>query len=53
MKSGLVLLVSILLAVSGAQSQKSYKDHKVVSFRIENESQLKEVQNLEQESGVR
>lgn len=46
------VLVSCLLA-SEVQSMKSYRDHKVVTFRIENEKQLQEIQNLEKEIGVR
>ena len=45
----ILLIVAVLLAVTAA---KSYKDHKVVLFKIENEEQLKEMQILEQEPGV-
>lgn len=54
MKLALALIsVVFVLNSSVGQSIKSYKDHKVVSLRIENEAQLKELQNLELEKGVR
>lgn len=54
MKSAIVLFLLILACYnSGVDSSKSYKDHKVVLFTIDNEEQLLEVQRLEQEAGVR
>jgi hypothetical protein len=51
------LKLTVLLAFFGVftavTSLKSYKNHKVVTIKIENESQLKEIQNLETQSGVR
>lgn len=51
MKLALVLLV-VAACVFVADSVKSYKNHRVVSFRIENEAQLKEIQGLQSMSGV-
>lgn len=54
MKSVLVLFIAlIVLQSSQVNSLKSFKDHKVVSFRIDNEQQLSKLQILELESGVR
>lgn len=51
MKLSLVLMV-VASCVFESESVKSYKNHKVVSFRIENEAQLKEIQELQSMSGV-
>lgn len=49
-----VLSVCLLLTVAFAlASAKSYRNHKVVTFTIENEEQLKEMQAIEGDSGVR
>lgn len=54
MKPALVFIAFVFaLTSTEAQSKKSYKDHKVVSLRIENEVQLKELQSLELAAGVR
>lgn len=54
MKSLLVLFISLIVLLSSqVSSLKSFKDHKVVSFRIENKKQLNKLQILELESGVR
>jgi len=51
-KSVLILLVLVLPLISSTTKPlKSYKDHKVVSFRIENAEQLKEIKLLERERG--
>lgn len=47
-----VLVLVLALAISGTFA-KSYKGHKVVSFFIENEDQLKEIQTLEGQAGVK
>lgn len=48
----LVLLIACLAALP-VESAKSYRNHKVVTFKIENEDQLKELQSIELQSGVR
>lgn len=55
MKLTLVLIAIVFISTSSSevQTKKSYKDHKVVSLRIENDEQLKELQALELENGVR
>lgn len=51
-------LVELFLAVLAVSSftkiaaLKSYRNHKAVSFQIDNESQLLEIQSLENQSGV-
>lgn len=45
-----ILALALVLAVVSA---KNYKNHKVVTFTIENEEQLKELQALEKNSGVK
>lgn len=53
MKLALVLICFVLVSRSTeVHSNKSYLNHKVVTLRIENEAQLKELQNLELEPGV-
>ena len=49
------ILFGILFAINSSEvnSMKSYRNHKVLSFRIENEAQLKELQSLELQHGVR
>ena len=49
----LVFILAVFLAIEHEAIAKSYKNHKVVTFRIENESQLKEIQALEREQGVK
>lgn len=48
------LLACLIIALNLCHAifAKSYKDHKVVSFTIDNEEQLKEIQSLEANSGV-
>lgn len=46
-------LLVVALTLSHETFAKSYKNHIVVTFTIENEEQLKEVQSLEMNSGVR
>lgn len=46
------LLCFFALCIISANA-KSYKGHKLITFRIENENQLKEVQSLQGEPGVR
>lgn len=54
MKSLLCLFVlTIVVNSSGVNSLKSYRNYKVVSLEIDNETQLKEIQNLELQVGVR
>ena len=54
MKTDWNFFLFVLLATSALVSgQKSYKGHKVVTLRIENELQLQELQNLELQAGVR
>lgn len=54
MKSLVALLVlGISLSTFPVESMKSYRNHKVVTFRIENEEQLKEIQSIELQAGVR
>lgn len=46
--------VLLIFAVFNLEAlAKNYKNHKVVSFIIENENQLKEIQALEREQGVK
>lgn len=44
-----IFALALVLAVVFA---KDYKNNKVVTFTIENEEQLKEMQDLERNSGV-
>lgn len=46
-------ICGIAFMISEVSSIKSYKNHKVVLVSIENENQLKEIRNLELQSGVR
>lgn len=46
-------LLSIFAFVIISSNAKSYKGHKVITFRIENDNQLKEIQSLQGEPGVR
>lgn len=48
-----VVCVTLIAINSIFVTAKSYKNHKVVVFRIENEEQLEEIQNLQFSSGVR
>lgn len=50
--AALVALATIVVLFQDS-SAKSYKNHKVVTFTIEDETQLKEVQSLQSFSGVR
>lgn len=43
----------IMTFVSVSYQKKSFDNHKVVTFRIQNEEQLKEIQSLESEPGVK
>lgn len=45
-----ILLISV--GASNAEERKSYRNHKVVTFTIENEEQLTELQNIELQAGV-
>lgn len=49
----LALVLVVIFAFAHGVLAKSYKNHRVVSFRIENENQLKEIQALEREPGVK
>lgn len=51
--SKLTIVLATILTFSHKTVAKSYKNHKVVSFDINNEVQLKEMQSLEGLSGVR
>jgi hypothetical protein len=54
MKYAVILaFCAIAFVTSGVQSIKSYKNHKVVVASIVNKNQLKEIQSLELQSGVR
>lgn len=46
-------VLTILALVSVSYQTKSFKNHKVVTFKIQNEEQLKSMQSLESEPGVR
>lgn len=46
-------LSSVLIAIFVISHAKSYKGFKVVTFRIETDEQLKEIQSLQGEPGVR
>lgn len=50
--STLFACLIVTLTLSLGTFAKSYKNHKVVSFTIDNEEQLKEIQSLEMNSGV-
>lgn len=51
--ASLRLFVAVVLILASGCLAKSYKDHKVVIFKIENEEQLRKLQILEMEPGVR
>lgn len=53
MKAFTILFSLLVLISSAVNCLKSYKNHKVVSFRIETEKQLGEVQLLESQLGVK
>lgn len=53
MKILCVVLILALTFITGHNSTASYRNHKVVSFKIENEDQLKQLKDLETEPGVR
>jgi hypothetical protein len=53
MKLLCILLVLALTFIKGHNSTANYKNHKVVTFKIENEDQLKQMKKLETEPGVR
>lgn len=46
-------LFTFLALVVASYQAKSFRDHKVVSFKIQNDEQLKELQSLEVQPGVR
>lgn len=46
------ILIAISVAISGVNSMKSFRNHKVVTFKIENEQQLMELQSIELQAGV-
>lgn len=48
-----VLLAVFALALVVLVSAKNYRNHKVVTFTIESDEQLKELQELEKDSGVK
>lgn len=49
----LAIIILFFAVVAAEMGQKNYKNHKVLSLRIENNEQLLEIQSLESESGVR
>lgn len=52
MKPGIFFVFILAISTLEVKSMKSYKNHRVVTFNIENEKQLEEIQTLEMQPGV-
>lgn len=48
----LLLVILAVLSFISTIAVKSYRNHKAISFKIDNESQLMGIQSLESQSGV-